>query len=256
MKSYGIKISHLVFALLVIAAGVLLFAFNAGLLPIAYKSAVFSWPMLLMAIGFACLFSCHKWFSGLILMLVGGFFLLPKLDIDGRLEFITQNGWAILLIAAGIFILCKALFRSTNFWDSVHFHHHSHHWNRRRGVRFSKNWYAETGFIDRNHVFGGYNEKLDIKDFKGGDINCVFGGVELDLTDSELAEGVHTLELNSVFGGVVLYVPLTWNIEIRQNQFFGSLVDSRPKRGFQVDENRRLIIEANSVFGGGEIKCK
>jgi len=254
MKSSVVKLNHLVFALLVIAAGVLLIAFNAGALPIAYKGVVFSWPMLLTAIGFSCLFSRDKWFFGLILMLVGGFFLLPRLDIP-NLGFITQNGWAILLIAAGIIILCKALFHRANIWSCGNYHH-SHHWDRHQGVRFSKNRHTGVGYIDRNHVFGGCNEKLDIKDFKGGDINCVFGGVELDLTDSDLAEGVHVLELNSVFGGVVLYVPLTWNIEIRQNQFFGRLVDSRPKRGFEVDENRTLIIEANSVFGGGEIKCR
>jgi len=33
-------------------------------------------------------------------------------------------------------------------------------------------------------------------------------------------------------------------------------VDNRPKPGFEVDENRVLIIVANAVFGGGEIKCR
>jgi len=43
---------------------------------------------------------------------------------------------------------------------------------------------------------------------------------------------------------------------VRQTQVFGQFVDNRPKPDFEIDEKRTLIIEANAVFGGGEIKCK
>ena len=112
------------------------------------------------------------------------------------------------------------------------------------------------GYIERNYVFGGAREKLDMNDFRGGEINCVFGGLELDLTDAKLAEGVHYLEINNVFGGMVLYVPVDWKIEIRQTRFFGNFVDSRPKPNFTVDEKCVLLLEVNAVFGGGEIKVK
>jgi predicted membrane protein len=121
-------------------------------------------------------------------------------------------------------------------------------WNRCR-----KN---ESGYIDRNYVFGGSKEKIDYTGFKGGEVNCVFGGIELNLSDSRLAEGIHTLELNTIFGGIVLFVPLDWNIEIRQTQVFGNFVDNRPKPGFEISENSTLILQVASVFGGGEIKCK
>jgi predicted membrane protein len=64
------------------------------------------------------------------------------------------------------------------------------------------------------------------------------------------------LELNSVFGGMVLFVPVDWNIEMRTTHVFGDFVDNRPKPAFEVDEKRTLIIEASAVFGGGEIRCK
>ena len=255
MKS-GIKFSSLVFALLVIAAGVLLFAFNMGALPIEYKSVVFSWPMLLIAIGFISFFSRHNWFFGLILALIGGFFLLSKLEID-RLKWITENVWAVILIAAGIVIFCKVLFHRKSFWKDAQFRTHFSCGNDKHWKNYSPTGKGyKSGYIDRNCVFGGSKEKWDIKSFKGGEVNCVFGGIELDLTEAQLAEGVHHLELNSVFGGIVLYVPADWNIEMKRTNVFGAFTDSRPKTSFEVDENRLLIIVANAAFGGGVIKCK
>ena len=181
MRHNNAKKSSIIWGLLILAAGALLFAFNMGVLPLEYKYVVFSWPMILVVIGLGMLFSRHSWLGGIIMMLIGGFFLLPKLDIEG-LEFITQNGWALLLIIGGIIILCKTLFGKRFHQFSVKFHnnaewkekHHSHNW---------KNSGNASGFIERNCVFGGGKEQLNIKEFKGGDINCVFGGIELDLTD-------------------------------------------------------------------------
>ena len=251
MRRNRIKMSSIICGLMFLAAGVLLFAFNSGLLLPVYKSVVFSWPMLLVAIGFVVLFSRDKWLGGVILMLVGGFFLLPKLNIE-RLVFISQNGWATGLIIVGVIVLLRAVFGKhflyRTEWHCSEKKWHPHNW---------ENLKEGSGHIDYNCVFTGGKKKLDTKNFTGGEINNVFGGMELDLTDAEMPEGVHFLEINSVFGGVVIYVPIDWNIEIRQSsQVFGGFVDNRPKPSFEVDEKRTLIIEANAVFGGGEIKCK
>jgi predicted membrane protein len=249
------RISSLVFGLLVTTSGVLLFAFNAGYLPHQYKSIVFSWQMLVIAIGLSFLFSRHKWFAGIILLFVGFGFLLPKLHQIGWATGIENIG-PVALFALGVIILCKS------FWGR---HKEPHEYFYRKMQKHARTcrkwehwdtWHKETGYIDHNYIFGGNNEKLDVRDFKGGDINCVFGGLELDLTNSTLAEGVHTLEVNTVFGGVKLYVPADWKIEIRQSQVFGRFLDNRPKSAFEVDENRKLILEVSSVFGGGEISCK
>jgi len=260
MKQNSVKISSIVCGLLFVAAGILLFAFNVGALPIEYKSVVFSWPMILIVIGIICIFSRRSWFGGFVLILLGGFFLLSKLNIPS-LDFVKQNIGAIILISAGIGILCKLLFgrRCKFFWYDAQFH--SRHWSRNHS-KYDKKQFAQNekgfkpGYIDRNCVFGGSKEKWDLKNFSGGEINSVFGGIEMDLSEAQLAEGIHHLELNSVFGGIVLYVPIEWKIEIHQTQVFGSFADNRPKPSFEVDENRVLIIEANAVFGGGEIKCK
>jgi len=232
-------------------AGVLLFAFNAGLLLPVYKKIVFSWQMLLIAIGFVLFFSRTNWFGGIVLMLVGGFFILPKLNVAG-LVFVSQNGWAIGLIIVGLLVILRTIWGNQQ-WVRVDA---EMKWKHRRRSCHSKTSENESGYIEANRVFSGSKERIDFKNFKGGEINSVFGGLELDLSDAQLAEGTNYLELNSVFGGIILFVPIEWKIELRQTQVFGSFVDNRPKPGFEVDENRVLIIVANSVFGGGEIKCR
>jgi len=250
MRRNRIKMSSVICGLLFLAAGVLLFAFNSGLLP-DYKYIVFSWQMLLIAIGFVFLFSRDKWVAGVILLLVGGFFLLPKLNIE-RLDFITQNGWAIGLAIIGVFVIFRAIW-GKNFLYRTEWHCSKKGWDA-HGWRQHKD---ESGHIDYNCVFTGGKKILDTKNFRGGEINNVFGSMEVDLSEAQMAEGVHFLEINSVFSGVVLYIPIEWNVEIRQSsQVFGNFVDNRPKPSFKVDEKRTLIIEANAVFGGGEIKCK
>jgi len=255
MRQNRVKMSSIVFGLLVIAAGVLLFAFNAGILPKVFKSVVFSWQMLLIGLGFAFLFSRGKWVAGVILIFVGSIFILPKLQFLGFNNigynigyFVGQNIWAIGLVVLGIIVLCKAIFTRSFWYCRSTMKCDSHGWKQQKD---------EGGRIDYNCVFTGGKKKLDTKNFRGGEINNVFGGMELDLTEAQMPEGVHFLEINSVFGGVVIYVPVEWNIEIRQSsQVFGGFVDNRPKPSFEVDEKRTLIIEANAVFGGGEIKCK
>ena len=254
MKYNRVKASSVVFGLLIMTAGILVLAFNAGLLPANYYPIVFSWPMLVVSIGFICLFSRPSWFFGIILILFGGFYL-QKLLVFENLIF-PLNGWAIVLIIFGIVVICNAIWGKKRHRYHEEWKKKCHHEFREWHSRVHKSDKYESGYIERNCVFGGNKEKLDIKNFKGGEINSVFGGIELDLSDSQLAEGTHHLELNSVFGGTIIFVPIDWKIEFQQTKVFGHFEDKRPKPDFEIDEKSVLIIEANSVFGGGEIRCK
>ncbi len=254
--------------LFVIATGVLFLLFNNGILPLEYKPIVFSWQMLLIVIGILSLFGHRKFFFGLLLIAIGGVFILPELNIP-IFAFLKGNTLALLLFLFGAILIYNAICGRKHCKHSFHGNHQdkmkrfaeTHGCHRRYYHRYSDGNYSkhqsEPGFIERNYVFGGANERFDVPDFKGGEINCVFGGMELDLSGAQLAEGEHVLEVNSVFGGVVLFIPIDWKIELRQNtHVFGNFVDNRPKPNFEIQENRLLILEVASVFGGGEIRCK
>lgn len=277
MKPFRVfTIRSLVIGMLFIAGGVLALLFSCGALPMACKPIIFSWQMLVILIGVIGLFVPHKFFGGLFLALIGGFFML--LEFNDALSFLRGHIWAIIVIIVGLSVIFQPFFHMRRFhkWhnraeriknlpDGQRFelfdrYRHIHHkygsgrCYRRRGTVWRSS--SSDGRMEYNTVFGGMQETISVKDFKGGEINCVFGGTELDFSDAQLAEGVHTLEVNSVFGGVVLYIPVDWCVEVRQSQVFGGFRDNRPKPAFEVDEKRMLILEVTSVFGGGEIRLK
>ncbi|MDR0712540.1 MAG: LiaF-related protein [Prevotellaceae bacterium] len=286
MKTFRtFTVRSLLIGVLLIAIGVILLMFNAGVLPPMCKPIIFSWQMLTCVVGFFCLFSPHKFFFGLFLIFTGAVFLLPEFNIEA-LSFLKDNIWAIVFIVIGLFVVFQP------FWHGQHFNkwqsradrirnlsdeqrsklfdryrkmnhpkngqkcnHLFRHYHNNKNAAWSSNA-STSGYVEYNAVFGGRNAKIATKMFKGGEINCVFGGVELDFSEVQLAEGTHTLEINCVFGGAVLYFPLDWHIEVRQSQVFGNFTDKRPRPTFEVDEKKTLILEVTIIFGGGEIKLK
>ena len=248
MSNIKIKSGLISFALLVIAAGALLFCSHMGLFPPVVKSIIFSWQMLLIAIGIVALANPHPSHSGVILVIVGAVFLLPKIPVPCLYMFQT-NGcalcWALLLILLGIYVLCMAIFGKGRHCCSSRQHKPHIHFPR-----------GGSGYIDRNYVFGGGEEFIDMTDFKGGEINCVFGGAEIDLSRAQLAEGTHTLSINAVFGGITLFVPPHWKVELHPTSVCGAFEDKRIRSHFDVEENKTLIIAVSTVFGGGEIRTR
>ena len=141
------RMRKIIFGLMLIAAGVLLLGFNAGFIDTAYRPIIFSWQMLLIAIGILNLFRENgHWFSGLVLIIVGGFFLLPHLfflPTDFSHEF-----WPALLIIIGILVIARrTLFHS-------HFHHSHHRYYESNGELRN-----EAGFIEWKNVFSGGKHK-------------------------------------------------------------------------------------------------
>ncbi|KAF5045071.1 hypothetical protein DSECCO2_485170 [anaerobic digester metagenome] len=219
---------RVVFGLLVIATGVLWMMRNMGLIDDYTAGIIFHWPMLLLAIGFISLFGDSKIF-GIILMAVGGFYLASHI-YEIPIEF-KQVFWPALIIIAGIMILFKA---GHTFKSRI-----------RKQAR-------SNDLIDEVNVFGGGEIRVTSKQFQGGKMEVIFGGSNVILLDSELAEGDNILEVTAVFGGFKLIIPAHWNVKIESSNVFGGIVDKRIVTG-SVDMSRTLVIRGSAVFGGGEI---
>ena len=241
--------------IILIAVGFLLVSVNLNILPHNFNRIIISWQMLLIVIGVIQL-SKREVTSGIILLLVGGFFIIPRLSsaFPALSHWIghnfTANYWPILLIIAGILIIA---FRRSgphgNYNHSFRRHGYSH--------KYSKAYNSGSNYnsspIDENSVFGDKEYVVLDEVFQGGDVNVVFGGMTVDLRNSSLREGDTFLEINVVFGGVTVYVPNNWHVEFRLENVFGSIQDQR-KIGEIADPSRKLIIIGKCVFGGGEIK--
>ncbi|MDR3046095.1 MAG: LiaF-related protein [Bacteroidales bacterium] len=238
--------------LLLLGGSILLFI-NAGILPLVLKSIIFSWQMLLLLIGI--LSFIHKsYFSGIALIIIGMFFTLPRLT-EAFPETIPYFGadfinlyYPILLILAGVLLICYWIFRT----KSPHYQKYKDR-NEQFFSDTTREVHHESGYFYRDVVFSGGEHIFLDTEFLGGEVNLVFGAITLDLRRTKLPEGDTVLKLKNVFSGSVILVPETWKVDLCLKSVFGGFKDSR-FIGAEIDTTRRLIVEGECVFGGGELK--
>jgi|GEM_PF-89024 Uncharacterized protein involved in response to NO len=256
--------------IVLIAVGFLLVSVNLNYLPHNFHRIIISWQMLLIVIGIIQL-AKREVTSGIVLLLVGGFFIMPKLSsaFPNLFPWVSYNFvasyWPILLIVAGILVIA---FRQSgvNVYYGHSFRQNRRDRRERREGRYRKNYNGEKEYhhdrsnsdygpspIDQNSVFGDKEYVVLDEVFQGGDINTVFGGMTVDLRSSSLKEGDTYLEVNVVFGGITVYVPNDWFVEFRLENVFGAIQDKR-RMGEITEPSKRLIIVGKCVFGGGEIR--
>lgn len=225
--------SKLILAVILIGAGILLLAHNFNLLSFNVYDAIFSIPMLLVVIGLVQISKHPNKTFGLILIAIGGFFLLPKFVPGLHFNF-GQLFWPAIFLGIGILILFRGASRNKPW---------------KQGEMNS----AEV--IDEVNVFGGTERRITTKNFRGGETVSVFGGSVLDFTESELADGKNVLEVVNIFGGSKFVIPSHWNVHVEVVAIFGGFSDKRKSiSGLQHDGKKELYIKGVAIFGGGEIK--
>jgi len=224
--------NRVIIGVVLLLAGLCLVIKNTGIFPDYLVQIIFSWQMLLVAIGLVMTLGATEKTAGVIVMAVGGFFMIPLLF---RVTFHMYNMFwpAIFIIIGIVFIVTKR-----KGWNAV----------TSKGV-------AEDEYIDYVNVFSGGERQIVSQNFKGGKISSVFGGIDLDLTKAKLAPGRNYLEIACVFGGATIIVPDTWYVTIEVTPILGGFSDTRKLfPGRSVESESQLIIKGAVVFGGGEVK--
>lgn len=236
-RHYRHEYNHLpnnraIIGVILVLVGLFLVMRNTGFFPDFIDHVIFSWPMLLVAIGLVITVgSSGGKTSGIIVMSVGAFFLIPQIF---RETFNVNMFWPSIFIIIGIVFI----FTKRKGWNSI-----------------STSPQVGDDYIDYVHVFSGGERQIVSDNFRGGKVTAVFGGSEIDFTKAKLAPGVSELELACVFGGTTIIVPDDWNIKIEVVPVLGGFGDSRKLNpGRTIDSSRQLVIKGAVVFGGGEIK--
>jgi predicted membrane protein len=146
----------------------------------------------------------------------------------------------------GLFIIFKPR-RKYRSWKRHHEQWHHNYYEKKKHM-------SSEDYLDVNAVFGSAQRNIISKNFKGGEVNSVFGGIEINLSQADFEEKV-TLEMNQVFGGAKLIVPSHWEIRSQINAVFGGIEDKRqspPNPG--SGSNKVLVLNGSCVFGGIEIR--
>ncbi len=223
--------------------------------------------------------------GGLIVIALGGFFLLDSLGI---LDFGEVIGWVasialilfglgllvtrkfrqvffpVVLVIVGVFLLLGNLgVDSWRYWPvilimvggAIIFG------GTRRRSRKSKSDISENststsggstttteGEVSISCTLGETNERVDSSDFTGGTVSVTMGNANLDLRDATIMNRPATLDVSLTMGGLNLRVPSDWVVAMEMDVTMGETEDKRTRIGLTSD-TPHLIITGSITMG-------
>jgi predicted membrane protein len=224
---------RVVFGFFIILIGVLALLDNLKLFDA--RALLQFWPIVLVVAGVGKIIRARYpagYLFGAILISIG---TVLGLQNAGLIHFELRLWWPVLLIAGGMVVIVKGLFRR----DAP----------RRNGME--GNTMVEHGsYVNARAVLSGIILKSDSQEFQGGEVSAVMGGVELDLRQASMQEQAR-LELFTFWGGISIKVPQDWSVVMNGVPVLGGIEDrSVPP----MNPAKRLLISGYAIMGGIEIK--
>jgi len=224
---------RIIVGLVMVVAGLLLLMNNFDLIPWSLSHILFNWQMILVVIGVLMMTNPQSRTTGLILIAVGGFFLIPRV-FDLQINFWGTFWPALIIFVGGLMI----------------FRHKIDH-----GRKDFSGKLAGSEFIDEVAIFGGGEKIVESPNFKGGRVTCIFGGSEINLLGSELSPEENVIDVFTLFGGSSFMVPDHWQVKLDVVSIFGGYSDKRSTGAHvSVKSDKVIVIKGVVLFGGGEIK--
>src|SRR5690554_1257895 len=154
--------------ILLILFGVIFLSFNFGWIDDALKWVIISWPMIFIVLSIISLVK-KDYTQGLIMLVIGAFFLLPRIFrafpeiFSGINSDFAYTYWPLLLIIVGLIIVLQIGSRRGSFAFG----------HKRKLSSTSVN---SEGRIEKNVIFGGSESIFLDPVFNGGNISAAFGG--------------------------------------------------------------------------------
>lgn len=231
--------------LVLVVGGFLLLAYKMGA-PIPH--VIFSWPVILIAISL--LMGIRQGFRNIgwiIMLLIGGVgladMLMPGFNLDNYMG-------PIIIIGIGAWFLLRP---KTNFKDAGRFskrEFRNNQWN----ATDENATINDSEFLRISSVFSGVKRSIISKNFQGGDMACVFGGAEVDLTQADI-NGTVVIKIEQVFAGSKLIIPPHWRLINEVEGVFHSVDDKRNYNStVAMDPNKTLVLKGSCVFGGIDVR--
>ena len=217
--------------------------------------------------------------SGIILIVLGAVFLMGTLDVL-NIGNVISNWWPLIIIAIGfikirgtnksggaiIFIIGVALLSGTlgiinwgaifQFWPVVLIlvgismisrPKTSHGW------KFIKSTESSENYVKTSAIFGGTEQIISSPSLEGGDVQAIFGSVELDMRNSTAADEGADFNLTALFGGVDVIVPPDTKVVVTGTPILGGL-ENKVNITSTEEEMKTIRFHCTAAFGGIEIR--
>jgi hypothetical protein len=186
------------------------------------------WPLVIIVPGVLQLTANPRaWLGPSIVTLIGVALLIGELGLVRGSVFDLL--WPLVLIGIGASILLN------------------------RAGRVARGGESEDS-VDRFVAFAGQEVVNHSTHFHGGSLNAMFGGIDLDLREAELAPEGANLDAFAAFGGVSVRVPKGWRVNVTGLPLFGGLDNKTLQNGHLPEDAPRLNVNATALFGGVEVK--
>jgi len=232
--------AHLLLGIVLMILGLFLIADLADIVPWRMRDFLFTWQALLIFLGIIFLSNKENKGTGVILIVIGAFFLMPKILDESRFlhlpDYWHRLFWPSMLIILGLVVIFSA---------------------RRHGGRGTyfghRKRESSDDVLDDVAIFGGGDRIINSQQFEGGRITNIFGGSKYNMSSARLAPGRQHLDVVMLFGGSKFIIPDNWNVKVEVTSVFGGFSDKRVKSMVEKDQDKTLVITGVAIFGGGEI---
>jgi predicted membrane protein len=231
--------------LFVVLLGILFLLRNLGYVYVEHLWLY--WPLILIAIGISNIISNRhgrgRLWGGMV-TLAGGLFLAGNFGlIHGN---VWNYIWPLFIIWFGVNMLIRGG-RRPRKWDRHRWRDHDWSTGAPPMPRANSDRLSEVA------VFSGIRKRIDSQNFEGGEVQAVFGGIELDLRPALIVKDEIEIAADAVFGGVDITVPETWRVRVQGQGIFGGYEDqTRPAAADSTGP--RVLITGSAVFGGVTVK--
>jgi len=232
--------AHLLLGIVLMILGLFLIADLADIVPWRMRDFLFTWQALLIFLGIIFLSNKENKGTGVILIVIGAFFLMPRILDESRFvhlpDYWHRLFWPSMLIILGLVVIFSARRHGRG---GTYFGH------RRKE--------SSDDVLDDVAIFGGGDRIISSQQFEGGKITNIFGGSKYNMSGARLAPGRQHLDVVMLFGGSKFIIPDNWDVKVEVTSVFGGFSDKRVKSMVEKDQDRTMVITGVAIFGGGEI---
>lgn len=223
-------------------------------------------------------------YFGVFLIVLGGFWILERLNLIPDVLDDILISWQMLLIGIGVFsfiggnkttgtvlIVIGAFFLFPEIYTipdelrkvgwplliiGIGVVLLVTHGRKRNEPIINESSNRGMDYFDDFVIFGGREVFVNSQNFYGGKTTSMFGGTEYDLRQAQLSQNGAVVDCVSIFGGCGFKVPPDWTVKNEVTAVFGAFSDKRGSTLGQIipDPSKTLIIKGFSAFGGVEIK--
>jgi len=161
---------------------------------------------------------------------------------DKQLGITAITPWTVLMAA-----LLGSIGLSMIFHKHIKWINHNH---KCEDYKFEKIDVEDESHVGFKNSFGASIKYINTDKFEQADFNCSFGAMKVYFDNAIMSNENAIVRINASFSGIELYIPKTWNVDVKTNVFLGS-VDEKNSNNKTTTNNLTLVGDVS--FSGIEI---